>query len=190
MKSGVYTITNLVNSHKYIGSSVNILRRWKSHRHELQRNSHRNKHLQSAWNKYGEQSFVFKVQELTDKDLVLDVEQRYLTSAKKHPNVHYNQNYNSTAPTLGMKHSSKTKNKMSRAHMGKILSDEHKVKLSLAKRNTTIYSFKNRLTNETFIGTVFNFIHKYNLDTGNTWSVVTGNRKSTKNWILERLISQ
>lgn len=59
--SGVYKITNIINKKFYIGSSNNIKQRWREHRSDLRRNKHHNKHLQSAWNKYGEESFVFDI---------------------------------------------------------------------------------------------------------------------------------
>lgn len=37
---------------------------------ELNRNVHNNKHLQNAWNKYGEESFEFNVLEYCDVELL------------------------------------------------------------------------------------------------------------------------
>ena len=61
MKTGIYTITNTINGKRYIGSSKDIFARWIAHKGLLRRNKHQNKHLQSAWNKYGETAFEFKV---------------------------------------------------------------------------------------------------------------------------------
>lgn len=52
--SGVYEIRNTLNNKRYIGSSINIYRRWRDHKRMLNLSVHPNKHLQSAWNKYGE----------------------------------------------------------------------------------------------------------------------------------------
>lgn len=43
--SGIYLITNTVNGKQYIGSAVNILRRWDEHRCRLNEWSHANEHL-------------------------------------------------------------------------------------------------------------------------------------------------
>ena len=56
---GIYIIQNLVNGNIYIGSSINIRKRFSQHKSTLRHNTHRNKHLQNAWNKYGEENFEF-----------------------------------------------------------------------------------------------------------------------------------
>lgn len=61
MQSGVYQITNEVNGKRYIGSAVNMDKRWKEHRRDLRANRHRNQKLQRSYNKYGKDSFSFKV---------------------------------------------------------------------------------------------------------------------------------
>lgn len=68
MSIGIYKITNTVNGKVYIGQSINIEKRWKRHIYELSKNRHGNLHLQSAWNKYGSSSFVFKVLKICSKE--------------------------------------------------------------------------------------------------------------------------
>ena len=60
---GIYIIQNLVNENIYIGSSINIKRRFSQHKSTLRHNTHKNKHLQNAWNKYGEDNFEFIILE-------------------------------------------------------------------------------------------------------------------------------
>lgn len=57
----VYAIQNLLNGAAYIGSSVDLDVRVKTHFRNLRRNSHFCDHLQRAWNKYGEESFAVKL---------------------------------------------------------------------------------------------------------------------------------
>jgi group I intron endonuclease len=64
MDSGVYIIRNIINNHVYIGSASNISSRWQHHKWTANHNRHRNPHFQRAWNKYGEQSFIFNILEL------------------------------------------------------------------------------------------------------------------------------
>lgn len=52
-KSGIYKIKNQVNDKFYIGSSEKIQSRFSSHKCNLRKNKHKNKHLQSSWNKHG-----------------------------------------------------------------------------------------------------------------------------------------
>lgn len=55
--SGIYEIVNTVNGKRYIGSAGNYAKRWREHMSHLRRGSHPNRHLQSAWRKYGEVAF-------------------------------------------------------------------------------------------------------------------------------------
>jgi len=55
----IYKIENLVNGKVYIGQTIRSAnRRWQVHKIKLQKQYHNNLHLQSAFNKYGEQSFM------------------------------------------------------------------------------------------------------------------------------------
>lgn len=76
--SGVYQIYNTVNCKRYIGSSIHIEQRFKEHLRNLRANKHVNSHLQSAWNKYGEHSFIFEEVELCEPDQCLKIEQEYI----------------------------------------------------------------------------------------------------------------
>lgn len=78
MNSGIYQIENKVNSKVYIGSSNNIKRRWQKHKALLRHNKHQNSHLQAAWNKYGEDNFIFSIIELCSIDSLLDREQYFI----------------------------------------------------------------------------------------------------------------
>ena len=62
---GIYVIQNTINNHIYIGSSINLKQRFSQHKSTLRNNTHKNKHLQSAWNKYGEENFEFIIIEHT-----------------------------------------------------------------------------------------------------------------------------
>ena len=59
--SGIYMITNVVNNKRYIGQSKNISNRKIHHFSRLRGNAHYNKYLQKAFNKYGENNFIFSV---------------------------------------------------------------------------------------------------------------------------------
>lgn len=59
----IYEIRNVVNDKVYIGSSKDYEKRWLTHTNELSNGTHANKHLQNAWNNYGEENFKFSVLE-------------------------------------------------------------------------------------------------------------------------------
>lgn len=59
----------------YVGSSKDIYTRWSQHKHDLRRHTHRNVLLQRAWDKYGEDGFVFDILERTAEDRLLEREQ-------------------------------------------------------------------------------------------------------------------
>src|SRR5216684_1737979 len=59
--SGIYKITCTANKKIYIGSAVNLYHRKGQHFSDLRQNKHHNPIMQNAWNKYGEQAFIFEV---------------------------------------------------------------------------------------------------------------------------------
>lgn len=92
-KRGVYKILNTINNKFYIGSTVDSFKnRIKCHFSELRRNKHLNKHLQGAFNKYGEKNFEVSI--LYCGNSLLDIrkkEQEYINSLDAcNPKVGYN----------------------------------------------------------------------------------------------------
>jgi group I intron endonuclease len=68
--SGIYCIRNTVNQKVYIGKSVNIAKRMSSHKQCLRKKSKdENRHLISAWWKYGENAFEYFILEVVSKDI-------------------------------------------------------------------------------------------------------------------------
>lgn len=108
MKSCIYVIINLVNNHRYIGSAKNIDSRIRQHIHKLERNTHHSPHLQSAWNLYGSNNFIFHIIEFCKEEKLKEYEQIYLDNLKPE----YNVSKDTTAPMRNRKHSEQTLQKM------------------------------------------------------------------------------
>lgn len=63
MTTGVYCIRHAESHKVYVGSAVDINRRWKDHKTRLNCEKHGNDYLQRAWSKYGQGAFEFEVLE-------------------------------------------------------------------------------------------------------------------------------
>jgi group I intron endonuclease len=141
MNSGIYSIENSINGKSYIGSSINIKRRWYRHLSMLRKNVHDNHYLQNAYNKYGEQSFKFKVLELVLPCKIKQKEQSYLNKVKFTPDLYYNINYDADrinfTQEIRMKMSNKAKLLIGERNpfYGKTHSKETKLKIRLKLLN-------------------------------------------------------
>lgn len=124
---GVYLIENTANGRKYVGSAVKIRWRWRKHYLNLTRGTHHSRHLQHAWNKYGEQSFVFRPLIYCDRENVLFYEQSAIDGLSPEYNV-----CKIAGSCLGVKRSEQTRKKISAATTGRIVSLESRKKISIA----------------------------------------------------------
>lgn len=84
---GIYAIRNTLTGDYYVGSSTNIGHRWSVHRSYLRHDSHHSPILQHAWNKYGEDAFVFEVVEVCEREELVEREQEYLDYQKGRYNI-------------------------------------------------------------------------------------------------------
>ena len=128
MNSGIYCIENIINNKKYIGKSVDINSRFDYHKSMLRKNKHDNDHLQKSWNKYGENNFLFNIIEECSKEQLVEKEIFYIKFFDTQ-----NKGYNMTKGgdgTLGRILSDETKIKISNSNKGKIISDKTKKRMS------------------------------------------------------------
>lgn len=138
MVSGIYLIRNVVDGKLYIGSAVDINRRWRRHRFDLNHGKHHNIHLQRAWSEDGENSFEFSIIEVCAPEVLIIREQAWIDY---HDVTNHEKGYNlakNAGSTLGVgigrKHTDETKQKMSNAHRGHTVSDETRRKIGDATR--------------------------------------------------------
>jgi len=93
--SGIYCFENKINNKRYIGSSKDIVERYKRHLRMIVKNVHVNSHFQSAINKYGFNNFSFIVLEQCSENDLLTREQYYIDSYE------WSTLYNKTKIALG-----------------------------------------------------------------------------------------
>jgi group I intron endonuclease len=137
--TGAYCIRNLSNGKVYVGGAYKSFdHRCGLHLRDLRRGKHHNRHLQAAWNKYGESSFVFEILERCSPELVEMVEQWWIDSLKATSENGYNLSP-TAGSTLGVKHSDQARQNMSVAHIGKSPSAEQRERMiaSLRARGAT-----------------------------------------------------
>ena len=131
----IYQIRCLINNKVYIGSShdsVGTNKRWKLHLNSLQKNQHHSIILQRAWNKYGEDTFVFEVLLRCDSENCLMYEQ----IALNYYQPEYNIALDARAPMLGRKHSKKTRTLMSNIHRGHSVLEETRTKIRTSQQGS------------------------------------------------------
>lgn len=137
-QSGVYSIENTVNGNIYIGSTKNLKRRMADHCFRLRRRDHHCRHLQNAWNKYGEESFRFFVLEYCLPEELVYREQCWIDSLVPEYNI-----AKKAYSPLGISRSEETKKLMSAAQkgnkkmLGKRHTDETRAKMSKAMKGNT-----------------------------------------------------
>ena len=116
--TGIYKIRNIVNNKVYIGSAIDIKKRWRDHKWYLKENKHHNSHLQASYNKYELENFEFSVElECELKNLL--IEERNLIKKYNADNNQFGYNVNDPEHTfLNRKHSKKTKKILSKQKLG------------------------------------------------------------------------
>lgn len=114
-KTGVYSIENTKNGKLYVGSAASSFsRRWNVHKCLLKKGTHHSAHLQSAWDKHGEDSFCFDVIVETTPELAVATEQFWINTLRTDERAY---GYNATGVAgsmLGFKHSAATVTEMRR----------------------------------------------------------------------------
>jgi group I intron endonuclease len=133
--SGIYKIVNNITNKCYVGSAVNILKRFREHKRLLKAKQHHSKKLQHSFNKYNLDNFIFEIIEIVeDKNLLISREQFWIDNLNS-----FNNGYNclpKAGSVLGFKASEETKRKHSLKMKGKQLrlgsksTNEAKAKMS------------------------------------------------------------
>ncbi len=130
----IYQLLNTFNGKKYIGCTSNYTKRKARHRCRLNAGVHVNRHLQSAWNKYGQEVFEFSVVQILDnREAMFELEADLIDHlSERFYNLHEG-GCGGSSWDKSSKNASLIIAKISAAHKGKPKSAEHKAKLSKAK---------------------------------------------------------
>ncbi len=112
---GVYMICNRRNLGFYVGSSVDIETRWRSHKATMNNGTSPSVRLQRAWAKYGAESFDLVIVETCTPDVVTSREQHWLDDTRA-VLLGYNCNHVARQGRLGRKHAPESIEKMKEAY--------------------------------------------------------------------------
>ena len=133
---GIYCIENLVNGKKYIGQSIDVKSRLADHRRRLRNDSHKNIHLQSSWNTYGEDNFDFYIIEECNMDMIDEKERYYIA---KYNTQDDNFGYNiEPGGSTNKSMSQQTRDKISKTLKNREFTEEHCRKIGEANRRRQI----------------------------------------------------
>lgn len=88
MKFFIYKIENLINQKRYVGITQNPTVRKNRHFSELRKDTHPNRYLQNAYNKYGKDNFIFEIIDEFDSEYedAYKKESLYIKSFGDYPN--------------------------------------------------------------------------------------------------------
>lgn len=129
-ESGVYKIINITNDKCYIGSAINLYKRFSVHKRMLRRNIHHSILLQRAWNKYGEENFVFETVEKCEKSNLINREQFYSDSLRPA----YSIRKEIIDSNKGCRWTKEAKEKLSALRKGRILTEEWKQNIGKSRK--------------------------------------------------------
>jgi group I intron endonuclease len=149
---GIYKIVNSATGACYIGQSQRVKKRIKEHFRLLKLNTHTNQKLQRAFNKYGEDSFSWKLEiECTDTNELDKLEECFLQGEATfiEPMV-YNIANHAKVPMRGKRHTTETKQKLSVAR----LAAEHKYSTEQYKKNLKAAHFKRLMENKEYVAKI------------------------------------
>ena len=132
-KSGIYTITNILDNKIYVGYATNFRKRKGDHISNLRKNKHKNIHLQRAFNRDGESNFKIEILEEYNIDILPSMEHYWCNLLQTH-NPEKGYNILPTSEFGLITHSEETKNKISTKLKGKKKSKTHIQNISNSRK--------------------------------------------------------
>lgn len=148
--SGIYKITNTITNDFYIGSSIDVNKRFLQHLNKLLNKTHRNCYLQRSYNKYGKETFIFELLYKCPKEYLIILENKCIEVFNPKYNLKRSENNR-------VVHSEETKIKIGLAGKNRNVSEETRKRISEGKKghtksSETLYKiFKNSKLKKTVI---------------------------------------
>lgn len=184
---GIYICLCLTTGKYYLGSSIEFVGRQRNHINLAKKGCHHSNRFQDAWNKYGENSFVFlKIRDCKQENTKI-IEQFYLDRYQPwRMGMGFNKSRAASCSIgenngmFGRKHSIKTKQHWSKIRKNKKLSEEQKIKRRVTQTKNNHYYFTNINTHKVFYcQSVRFFATKNGLDPRaltRVWKLTTNNK--------------
>lgn len=166
MTCGIYRIFNLVTEKSYVGSSIDIDRRFYGsggHLGLLETASHYNQKLQNSWNLHGKDKFKLETLQICAEDRLTYLEAFWIARLNS-----LEDGYNIAILTLEddlvvRRHSKETRQKISEANSGKPKALETRRKLSIAKCGFRHSIESKQSISRALKGRVFTKLHRQKL---------------------------
>lgn len=171
-RSGVYVLINIINGHFYVGSAVNLATRKIRHISPLRKGKHPNRHLQRAYDKYGEDAFDFKILIYCEPIFLIQLEQFFIDTLHPEYNI-----LPVAGSRLGFSVSKETRRKISASHKGRVLSEEHKRKIGEGLKGHIVSEDSRKKSSARFIGKPLSEEHRKKLSSSHKGKVLTEEQK-------------
>jgi len=127
-RTGIYKIESKIHPNRcYVGSAVNISKRWNYHLEDLIKNKHANNRLQNHYNKYGKNDLLFSILICCDKENLIANEQFFIDSYNPYFNI-----CKVAGSSLGRSVSKETRQKLREIKLQNPNSKESNLKISKA----------------------------------------------------------
>lgn len=134
MSSGIYSITHIETGRAYVGSSIDLHKRWREHRWQLRRGFHHAPALQALWSSSGEAAFRFEVLAETPSELLI-CEQQWIDRVRA-AGLLLNASEFAGLPQGAMAKSADHRKKIGTAHRGMKRGDEARANMAAAAKRS------------------------------------------------------
>ena len=150
-KPGIYLIFCLANQRVYIGQSKNVKSRLAGHQASLKNEKHQNTYLQSAYNKYGVDMFVFRPCEYPEDTSVENLTAREQYWIEQFDAMNPRRGFNLKEAGNSAPCTEETKRKISKSkkgkpshRKGKSSTEEHKKNISEALKASPNHQYRGK----------------------------------------------